>query len=65
MALFEKLQAHAEHAAAIEARRAINALATQAREPGHIVDDTLVWPKPFHFDPAPPTPEAIAKQMKK
>ena len=45
--------------------RAALALATQAREPGRIVDDPLVWPKPFHFDPAPPTPEAIAKQMKK
>ena len=32
MALFEKLQAHAEHAAAVEARRAIDALAAQARE---------------------------------
>ena len=32
MALFEKLQARAEHVAAVEARRAIDALAVQARE---------------------------------
>lgn len=45
--------------------RAALSLAASAREPGRIVDDPLVWPKPFRFDPAPPTPEAIAKQMKK
>ena len=45
-------------------RAALN-LAVEAKEPGRIVDDALVWPKPFKFDPAPPTPEAIAKQMKK
>ena len=45
--------------------RAVLALATDAREPGRIVDDPLVWPRPFFFDPAPPTPEAIEKQRKK
>ena len=45
--------------------RSVLALAVEAREPGRIVDDPIVWPKPFVFDPAPPTPEAIAKQLKK
>ncbi len=45
--------------------RAALTLAVVAREPGRIVDDPLVWPKPFRFDPAPPTPEALATQMKK
>ena len=40
-------------------------LAAQAREAGHIVDDPLVWPKPFYYDPAPPTAEAREKQLKK
>ena len=40
-------------------------LAVEAREAGKIVDDPLVWPKPFYYDPAPPTPEARAKQLKK
>ena len=45
--------------------RAALRLAVEAREPGCLVDDPLVWPRPFVFSPAPPTPEAIAKQRKK
>ena len=45
--------------------RAVLRLAAEAREPGRIVDDPLVWPRPFAFNPAPPTPEAIARQLKK
>jgi hypothetical protein len=45
--------------------RAVLRLAVEAREPGRIVDDPMPWPKPFAFDPAPPTPEALAKQLKK
>ena len=45
--------------------RAVLALAVEAREPGRIVDDALQWPAPFAFNPAPPTPEAVAKQLRK
>ncbi len=45
--------------------RAVLRLAVEAHEPGRIVDDPLAWPRPFAFDPAPPTPEAIARQLKK
>lgn len=45
--------------------RAALRLAAEAKEPGILVDDPMVWPRPFYFNPAPPTPEAIAKQMKK
>jgi len=45
--------------------RAVLALAVEARAPGQIVDDPMEWPKPFTFNPAPPTPEALAKQLKK
>ncbi|MGD9879996.1 MAG: hypothetical protein AB7F22_16890 [Reyranella sp.] len=45
--------------------RAALQLAVEARAPGRIVDDPLQWPKPFAFDPAPPSPEALARQLKK
>ncbi len=45
--------------------RAVLALAVEAREPGCIVDDVLQWPEPFTFNPAPPTPEALARQLRK
>ncbi len=45
--------------------RAVLALAVEAHEPGCIVDDVLQWPVPFAFSPAPPTPEAIARQRRK
>lgn len=45
--------------------RAALALVASAREPGRIVDDPLQWPRPFAFDPAPPTAEAREKQLKK
>ena len=45
--------------------RAVLALAVEAREPGCIVDDALQWPVPFAFNPAPTTPEAVAKQLRK
>lgn len=45
--------------------RAVLRLAVEAREPGGIVDDPLQWPRPFAFDPAPPSPEALAKQLRK
>lgn len=45
--------------------RAVLALAVGAREPGRIVDDDLQWPAPFAFNPAPPTPDAIARQLRK
>ena len=44
--------------------RAALKLAVEATEPGVLVDDPLVWPAPVKVDPAPPTPEAIANQMK-
>ncbi len=45
--------------------RAVLRLAAEAREPGCIVDDPMQWPRSFAFNPAPPTPEAMAKQLKK
>lgn len=45
--------------------RAALKLVVDAREPGLIVDDPMVWPKPFFFNPAPPTAEAKEKQLKK
>jgi len=45
--------------------RAALALAREARAPGLIVDDPLRWPVAFAFQPAPPTPEAIARQLRK
>ncbi len=45
--------------------RAVLRLAVEAREPGCIVDDPITWPRPFFFNPAPPSPEALAKQLKK
>lgn len=54
-----------DHATQTRILRAVLRLAVEAREPGRIVDDPLVWPRPFTFNPAPPTPEAIARQMKK
>ncbi len=53
--------------AATQARilRAVLRLAVEAHEPGCLVDDPLQWPKPFAFNPAPPTPEALARQLKK
>ena len=45
--------------------RAVLALAVEARDPGLILDDVLQWPAPFAFNPAPATPEAIAKQLRK
>lgn len=45
--------------------RAVLMLAVEARQPGCIVDDPLRWPTAFSFNPAPPTPEALAKQLKK
>lgn len=45
--------------------RAVLALAAEARAPGRIVDDPMQWPRPFAFNPAPPTPEALARQLKK
>ncbi|MBM3649199.1 MAG: hypothetical protein FJX11_15545 [Alphaproteobacteria bacterium] len=45
--------------------RAVLDLAVEAREPGCIVDDPMRWPRPFFFNPAPPSPEARAKQLKK
>jgi D-proline reductase (dithiol) PrdB len=45
--------------------RAVLGLAAGAREPGGIVDDPLVWPVPFTFNPAPPSAEAREKQLKK
>ncbi|MGE3918576.1 MAG: hypothetical protein AB7F78_23020 [Hyphomicrobiaceae bacterium] len=45
--------------------RAALALVAEARQPGLIVDDPIVWPRPFSFDPAPPTAEAREKQLRK
>jgi hypothetical protein len=45
--------------------RAALELAATATEPGRIVDDPLVWPKPFFFNPAPPSAEARERQLKK
>jgi D-proline reductase (dithiol) PrdB len=45
--------------------RAVLTLAVNAREAGRIEDDPLVWPKPFFFNPAPPSAEAREKQLKK
>ena len=45
--------------------RAALTLAVEAREPGCLVDDPMVWPVPFDFDPAPPTAEARERQLRK
>ena len=45
--------------------RAALDLARTATKPGSIVDDPLVWPKPFFFEPAPPSTEARERQLKK
>ena len=43
----------------------MGARSLDAREPGVIVDDAMVWPTPFYFNPAPPTAEAKEKQLRK
>lgn len=54
-----------DRATQIRILRAVLALAAEAPGPGCLVDDPMVWPRPFAFDPAPPTPEALARQLKK